>query len=57
MLHAIHMWASTKLSLARNGEKLAAPMLPTLINGDGFVDALVFAVETRITAEAVNVAP
>jgi hypothetical protein len=57
MLEAIRMWASVKLSLARSGEKLAAPMLPTLINGDGFVDALVRVVEARNETEASDAAP
>lgn len=56
ILGAVRMWALTKFNLAKGGEKLAAPMLPTLINSDGFVDALVRAVETRIAAEVVDVA-
>lgn len=56
LLEAVRLWASTKLQIARKGDGLAASMLPTLINSDGFVDALVRAVETRIAQETCDVA-
>jgi hypothetical protein len=51
ILAGVKLWADAKHRRAKQGLSLAAPMLPTMLNDDDFIDGLVKAVEQRIEAE------
>lgn len=54
MAQAIGSWEQAKRRKAEQGVQLSAPMLPTLINSDDFVDALVLAVRKRMESAEVE---
>jgi len=53
VLEAVKTWSGEKLRRAKAGETLAGPMLPTLLNGADFVDAVIRSVKTRLAAQEV----